>query len=116
MESKVCLACGRPFEYRKKWQDIWPEVKYCSAFCKSAKSPAQHMDSIMSLLQARGPAKSICPSEVLLAEDKKNKNKMERVRSAARLLADQGKIEITQKGAVVNPQNFKGPIRLRLKK
>jgi len=41
---------------------------------------------------------------------------MERVRSAGRLLAHEGKIEITQKGKAVDPNDFKGPIRFKLKK
>jgi predicted transcriptional regulator len=41
---------------------------------------------------------------------------MEHVRSSARILAHEGVIEITQKGAVVDPENFKGAIRLRWKK
>eukprot|EP00775_Hariotina_reticulata_P001946 gene1946-2275_t len=39
---------------------------------------------------------------------------MEATRDVARKLAEAGIIEITQKGAVVSPQSFKGPIRLRL--
>ena len=40
---------------------------------------------------------------------------MEHVRRSARLLAADGLIEITQKGKAVDPQDFRGPIRLRLK-
>ena len=39
---------------------------------------------------------------------------MEPVREAARRLAARGAIEITQRGAVVDPLSFRGPIRLRL--
>lgn len=39
---------------------------------------------------------------------------MEPTRQAAKQLAQQGVIQITQKGQVVDPDNFKGPIRLRL--
>lgn len=72
------------------------------------------MNAIIELLETRGYQKSICPSEILVGEDKKNKVLMEKVRAAARLLDCLGKIEITQKGKVVH--EFKGPIRLRLKK
>ena len=40
---------------------------------------------------------------------------MEPVREAARRLAAQGAIEITQRGAAVDPLSFRGPIRLRLR-
>jgi hypothetical protein len=32
---KVCVACGLEFEWRKKWQRDWENVKYCSEKCKS---------------------------------------------------------------------------------
>lgn len=32
---KICLRCARPFEWRKKWQRDWEQVKYCSEKCKS---------------------------------------------------------------------------------
>ena len=35
---KVCLICGRPFNWRKKWKKIWSEVKYCSQRCRRNKN------------------------------------------------------------------------------
>lgn len=35
LPSKPCLACGRPFTWRKKWEAVWDEVKYCSNKCRS---------------------------------------------------------------------------------
>jgi hypothetical protein len=40
---------------------------------------------------------------------------MPATRSVAKRLVAEGKIEITQKGQVVDPEKFKGPIRFRLK-
>lgn len=40
LPSKVCLACGRPFTWRKKWEKVWDEVKYCSDRCRGSR-PAQ---------------------------------------------------------------------------
>lgn len=34
---KDCLTCGRPFTWRKKWEKVWDEVKYCSARCRREK-------------------------------------------------------------------------------
>jgi len=34
---KVCVHCGREFEWRKKWARDWENVKYCSERCKSGK-------------------------------------------------------------------------------
>lgn len=38
LPSKICLTCGRPFTWRKKWERDWDQVKYCSDRCRSAKS------------------------------------------------------------------------------
>ena len=34
---KVCVKCGRPFTWRKKWEKVWAEVKYCSDRCRSKR-------------------------------------------------------------------------------
>ena len=115
MQTKICQACGRSFENRKKWREDWDQVKYCSAKCRGFKAPELLKRDILQLLATRERGKTICPSEVLPPEYKKNKIKMERVRSAARILVHEGKIEITQKGRAVDPDSFRGPIRLRLK-
>ncbi|MCP4865643.1 MAG: DUF2256 domain-containing protein [Alteromonas oceani] len=38
LPSKICPVCQRPFVWRKKWEKNWPEVKYCSKRCSSARS------------------------------------------------------------------------------
>ncbi len=45
LPTKPCAACGRPFSWRKKWEKVWDEVKFCSDRCrneskkKKAKEP-----------------------------------------------------------------------------
>ena len=34
LPSKLCLQCMRPFAWRKKWEKVWNEVKYCSERCR----------------------------------------------------------------------------------
>ncbi|MGQ0843327.1 MAG: DUF2256 domain-containing protein [Sporichthyaceae bacterium] len=34
--EKICERCGRPFSWRKKWERVWDEVKYCSERCRRA--------------------------------------------------------------------------------
>ncbi len=34
MPSKICPACGRPFNWRKKWERDWENVKFCSEACR----------------------------------------------------------------------------------
>ena len=28
LPSKICVVCGRPFVWRKKWEKVWDEVRY----------------------------------------------------------------------------------------
>jgi len=71
--------------------------------------------AIFDKLSQREPGKSICPSEV--AKDLQPdgwQRMMGRVRGVAVGLARQGRLVITKKGKPVDPDNFKGVIRLRL--
>jgi hypothetical protein len=34
LPTKVCVACQRPFAWRKKWERCWDEVRYCSERCR----------------------------------------------------------------------------------
>ncbi|MCA1750178.1 MAG: DUF2256 domain-containing protein [Cryomorphaceae bacterium] len=43
LPEKICLSCGRPFAWRKKWERDWESVKYCSKRCRSeGKSAAKN--------------------------------------------------------------------------
>ena len=37
LPQKICVTCNRAFNWRKKWEKIWSEVKYCSKKCRSNK-------------------------------------------------------------------------------
>ncbi|MCI2245805.1 DUF2256 domain-containing protein [Xanthomonas sp. PPL568] len=37
LPEKPCLHCGRPFRWRKKWEKVWDEVKYCSDRCRGER-------------------------------------------------------------------------------
>ncbi|MCP1337669.1 DUF2256 domain-containing protein [Futiania mangrovi] len=37
LPQKTCAACGRPFAWRRKWADVWDEVRYCSDACRRAR-------------------------------------------------------------------------------
>lgn len=112
--TKNCMTCGRVIELRKKWADNFDEVKYCSERCRRNKKATNYEVQILELLERRGAGKTICPSEVLPDDLKKDKDVMERVRASARLLVAQGKIVITQNNQIVDPSTAKGPIRLKL--
>ncbi|MBU6341167.1 MAG: DUF2256 domain-containing protein [Bacteroidetes bacterium] len=38
LPQKICPVCGRPFSWRKKWEKVWEDVRYCSERCRSNKS------------------------------------------------------------------------------
>jgi len=40
LPQKVCATCQRPFTWRKKWEKVWDEVKYCSDRCRTTKNKA----------------------------------------------------------------------------
>jgi len=37
LPEKICVVCNRPFAWRKKWEKVWTEVKYCSDKCRMHK-------------------------------------------------------------------------------
>jgi hypothetical protein len=76
--------------------------------------------SILELTAARGPDKSICPSEVARAlhpgpQADGWQSLLTPVRKAAIRLADAGRIDILRKGRPVPPSDVRGVIRLRIK-
>ena len=117
--TKVCRTCGRTFAWRKKWERDWDQIRYCSDQCRREKPgqlDARIEAAIIELLSSRDAGATICPSEAARAVQPDNwKPLMERVRRAARRMARGGRIEITQSGSVVSPDDLRGPIRLRAK-
>ena len=69
--------------------------------------------AILTLLAGRSG--SMCPSEAARAVGGEQwRPLMEPTRRAARVLARQGAVEITQRGAVLDPDGqWRGPIRIR---
>ena len=121
--KKTCMVCGREFQWRKKWQNNWHQVKYCSRACRKAgltDIDIKLEKVIMDILHSGKAGTSICPSQAakkLVGDDDERSWRplMEPTRRAARRLAHRRRIRITQGGKEVNPSTFKGPIRLTLK-
>jgi hypothetical protein len=44
LPTKICAVCGRPFAWRKKWEKVWAEVKYCSDKCRLQKKKGERGD------------------------------------------------------------------------
>ena len=80
-----------------------------------SEDPVRIQAEILAQTAARGPYKSICPSEVARTLDPDWRPLMSPVRREAALLARAGQIEILRKGKPVDPEGVRGVIRLRVK-
>ena len=71
--------------------------------------------AIDALLDARGEGRTICPSEAArrLGGDDGFRPLMPLVREAAAAMVARGAVQVTQRGAVVDPAAARGAIRLR---
>jgi hypothetical protein len=71
-------------------------------------------EAITGLLDARGAGRTICPSEAARRVDPADwRDRMSDARRVASRLVDEGRIEMTQRGEVVDPSAARGPVRLR---
>ena len=37
LPKKICVSCGLPFSWRRKWSRDWDNVKYCSRRCRGER-------------------------------------------------------------------------------
>ena len=74
--------------------------------------------AILRLVSQRGPGGSICPSEAARTVGGEGwRELMGPIRAAARGLAREGLVEVTQRGAALDPAgDWRGPIRIRVKR
>jgi len=74
---------------------------------------------VLELLVARGPGRSICPSEaarmLAMRISAHWQDLMRPVRTVAAAMAEAGAIEVLQHEAVVDIGEVRGPVRLRLR-
>lgn len=71
--------------------------------------------AIYGIARERGPDKSLCPSEVARKlSPRKWRALMPQVIGAAKRMAMEGDILMTQGGKIIDPNAAKGAIRLRL--
>ena len=72
LPQKVCIACNRPFTWRKKWERCWDEVKTCSKSCNAKRreaarpqDPAAEGTGASKVPQPKGPIVMGSPPEVM---------------------------------------------------
>jgi hypothetical protein len=122
--DRICATCGRPFSWRRKWAKDWANVRYCSRSCRGGPGAAGRAleAAITGLLHDRPRGATICPSEAARAVSSEQgdagdpdgwRSLMEEARRAARRLAHASEVEILQGSRVVDPGDFRGPIRIR---
>lgn len=70
-------------------------------------------DAILAAIDARGPGKTICPTDAAKVLDAENwRARLHQIRAAGVHLARTGAIAIYRKGKPVDPDGFKGVYRL----
>lgn len=75
---------------------------------------AELRDAVLTLLSVRDPDTSICPSEVARRVGGDDwRPLMGPIREVAAGLADDGAVEVTQRGQRVDVRSTRGPVRLR---
>jgi hypothetical protein len=84
----------------------------------ASADPAHLERTILALVASRGPDRTICPSEAARAVGGDHPDGwgplMQPIRRVAVSLAKQGRIVITRKGRIVDPDDFRGVYRLGL--
>ena len=116
LPTKTCDGCGRTITWRKKWERDWDSVRWCSERCRRAgrSSVDEALErSVLELLASRAGGATICPSEAARALAEDWRPLMQPVRDTAAAMVDDGRLEVTQKGEVVDPRAARGAIRLR---
>jgi hypothetical protein len=80
--------------------------------------PQSLEDAILALVGARGPDRTACPSEAARAIGGDHPDGwgplMQPLRRTAVRLAKEGRVIITRKGRIVDPDDFRGVYRLGL--
>ncbi|KAL7532347.1 hypothetical protein ACHAXR_008605 [Thalassiosira sp. AJA248-18] len=56
LPTKVCVVCGRPFTWRKKWERVWAEVTTCSKSCNRKRKILKSRESSCTLQEPAGDA------------------------------------------------------------
>lgn len=92
-----------------------PEAPYAQTALGDGPVGQRLESAILALAELRGPDSSTCPSDAARAVGGEQwRELMDEARAIARELAKSGRVEITQRGNVLDPATaWRGPIRIR---
>jgi uncharacterized protein (TIGR03643 family) len=51
LPHKICPVCLRTFSWRKKWERVWEEVKYCSKRCQGGRQSRGELELTDDLME-----------------------------------------------------------------
>lgn len=115
VEPKVCVVCGRRFEWRKKWARDWAQLRHCSDACRKRglrPEDAALEAALLGLLAAspRAPLDH-APAQVWGASwaEQRRAERLEATKAAARRLAEAGKLSLWVQGRKTLPSDAAGP-------
>lgn len=113
-EEKMCATCGRAIQWRRRWAERWPEIRYCSNRCRGAKPNALDREieaRLVDALSSTPRGQRIDPDEICAALGSGPRFE-ERVFHASRRLACRGLGELICDGRVVAPSDARRPFAL----
>lgn len=110
MDHKTCKACGRDFQWRKKWANNWEDVKFCSKACSNMNLESLEILKALLLNTIRSSNDGITLDQIKVNYDKKL------IHSALRLLEIEGKVELFKANKKIKAQNLNGNIRIKKSK
>jgi hypothetical protein len=118
-DFKMCRVCGGRIDWREKWARCWGRLRYCGPACRRQgldSTDRELEDAILGLLACRHVGGTIVPSEAarLVADGLDWQALVERTISAARRLANQGRLEISWLDHLAGVSSFQGQMQLRL--
>ncbi len=86
--------------------------RWAAEAARAVVAEAQIAAEILRQVAARGPGRTLCPSEVARALSPEWRDLMPAVRAEAGRMQAAGQVQATQRGLPVDPVAARGPIRL----
>jgi hypothetical protein len=113
--TKDCRVCGRPFQWRKKWQRNWHNVRHCSNRCSRQSIGQADRVAEQLILECLNQANGTIAGVALFKwiRDRGRSIGQERVKSAARRLANQGKLVWMKEGQRIDAHSCRGSFELK---